>query len=132
MKTMILGAVLALAAPMAALAQDVNGRWQSEPGETGSYITVDVASCASNAAQVCGTIAGVFNADGTPGEQTIVGEPIIWGMEPTTPNNWARGTIWAPDQDKTYSSKMSLSGNTLAVSGCVLFICRSQNWTRVN
>ena len=53
-------------------------------------------------------------------------------MQPTNPGNWAQGTIWAPDQDKTYDSKMSLSGNTLEVSGCVLFICRSQNWTRMN
>ena len=132
MKTKILAAALVFAAPLAAHAQDVNGTWKSEPGETGAYITVAIADCASNAAQTCGTITGVFEADGSDGDQAIVGEPIIWDMQPTTANNWAQGTIWAPDQDKTYSSKMSLNGDTLEVSGCVLFICRSQNWTRVN
>ncbi|MEO0924159.1 MAG: DUF2147 domain-containing protein, partial [Pseudomonadota bacterium] len=37
----------------------------------------------------------------------------------------------APDRDKVYKSKMSLSGNALKVSGCVAVICRSQNWVRV-
>ncbi|WP_185804313.1 DUF2147 domain-containing protein [Pontivivens nitratireducens] len=132
MKKIILATALVLAAPLAAQAQDINGMWQSEPGETGSYVTVAIDNCAANTAQTCGTITGVFEADGSAGDQAIVGKPIIWDMQPTNPGNWAQGTIWAPDQDKTYDSKMSLSGNTLEVSGCVLFICRSQNWTRMN
>lgn len=132
MKKIILAAALAFCAPIAAQAQDITGTWKSEPGETGSYITVAIAACEANAAQTCGTITGVFNADGSVGEQEIVGEPIIWDMQATTPNNWAQGTIWAPDTDKTYNSKMSLSGDNLEVSGCVLFICRGQTWTRMN
>lgn len=132
MKKIILATALILAAPLAAQAQDVNGTWQSEPSDTGSYITVAIDDCAANAAQTCGTITGVFEAGGAPGNQEIMGEPIIWDMVATNPGNWAQGTIWAPDQDKTYNSKMSLSGDNLEVSGCVLFICRSQNWTRIN
>lgn len=43
------------------------------------------------------------------------------------------GMAWAADRDKTYASTMTLSGDTLAVAGCVLggLICRSQAWTRV-
>ena len=43
------------------------------------------------------------------------------------------GKVWAPDRDKTYNSKMQLSGDSLAVSGCVLggIICRASDWTRV-
>ena len=33
---------------------------------------------------------------------------------------------------KIYNSKMSLSGNTLSVSGCILIFCKAQNWTKVN
>jgi uncharacterized protein (DUF2147 family) len=42
------------------------------------------------------------------------------------------GKVWSPDRDKTYSSDMTLSGNSLAVRGCVLGICRDGGtWTRV-
>lgn len=131
MKKIILAAALTLA-PVAVQAQDVVGSWQSAPSDTGSYITVDIGACAAEASQTCGIISGVFEADGTAGNQDIVGKPIIWDMEPSGTNAWDGGTIWAPDQDKTYTSKMELNGDTLSVSGCVLFICRSQDWTRVN
>jgi len=54
-------------------------------------------------------------------------------MVPDGANEWGDGTIWAPDDDKTYDSSMELSGNTLEVSGCVLggIICRGQDWTRL-
>lgn len=125
---------LALAfAPLSAIAQDATGLWQSAPSEeTGAYITVQIGACQGAPEERCGVIRGVFNADGTPGAQDIVGEPIIWGMEPDGAGAWSGGTIWAPDQDKTYNSKMELSGSDLEVSGCVLFICRAQTWTRVN
>ncbi|WP_316013800.1 DUF2147 domain-containing protein [Roseobacter sp. HKCCA0434] len=123
-------AALALA-PLSAVAQDVTGNWRSQPGETGAYVTVQMGPCSNDANQRCGQITGVFEGDGSPGNQEIVGRPIIWGMQPAGAGSWDNGTIWAPDQDKTYSSKMDLSGNNLSVSGCVLFICRSQTWTRI-
>ncbi len=43
------------------------------------------------------------------------------------------GKIWSPDRDKTYNSKMQLSGDALQVSGCVFGICRDGGtWQRVN
>ena len=42
------------------------------------------------------------------------------------------GKIWAPDRDKTYSSKLVLSGDQLQVKGCILIICRDGGtWQRV-
>lgn len=132
MKSIIAMALALGLTPFAAVAQDAQGLWQSEPGETGSYITVQIAACQGASAQRCGVVRGVYEADGTPGDQEIVGEPIIWGMEADGANAWSGGTIWAPDTDKTYRSTMELDGDTLKVAGCVLFICRSQDWTRVN
>jgi len=68
-----------------------------------------------------------------PAESDIVGKSIIEKMKSAGEKTWKNGTIWAPDDDKTYSAKMELVGdNTLKVSGCVLrFICRGQEWTRV-
>ena len=51
---------------------------------------------------------------------------------------YANGKIWDPSSNnddgskKIYNSKMSLSGNTLSVSGCILIFCKAQNWTKVN
>ncbi|MEL7184660.1 MAG: DUF2147 domain-containing protein, partial [Pseudomonadota bacterium] len=65
---------------------------------------------------------------------SIVGRQIIWDMQPQGGGAYGGGRIWAPDQDKTYRSKMSLNGNRLKVEGCVLggAICRGQTWSRVN
>jgi len=52
-------------------------------------------------------------------------------MKPKGGGSYTGGRIWAPDVDKTYRSKMALSGNRLKVSGCVGPICRSQNRTRI-
>ncbi len=123
--------ILATAAAMvmvagAAMADPVVGTWKSQPGETGGYIHVKIAPCGSN---ICGTITKVVGNDNT----SIVGRKIINGMKANGGGKYSGGTIWAPDTDKTYKSKMALSGNKLKVSGCVAggIICRSQSWTRL-
>ena len=44
-----------------------------------------------------------------------------------------RGNVWRPSNDKTYTGKMELDGNTLLLAGCVLggLICADQTWTRI-
>jgi uncharacterized protein (DUF2147 family) len=83
----------------------------------------------------CGTIAKAFDAGAAPStEYAHLGKPIIRDMAAAGSGAYDGGTIWAPDTDKTYRSRMALSGNTLEVKGCVAggLICRGQNWTRVN
>ena len=67
----------------------------------------------------------------SPLESENIGKRMIWGMQANGDGSYSGGKIWAPDRDKVYSSKMSLSGNALEVSGCVLVVCRAQSWTRV-
>ena len=54
-------------------------------------------------------------------------------MVPSGGGTYSGGSVWAPDRDKTYRGKMQLSGDDLAVSGCVLggLICRASDWRRV-
>ncbi len=115
-----------------AMANDVYGIWKSEPNEKGAFIHVEVGPCDAAPAKVCGRIIEAINGDPKRAKE-IVGRYIIEGMEPDGENEWDDGTIWAPDDDETYSSDMELEGDTLSVSGCVLagLICRSQDWTRV-
>jgi len=42
-----------------------------------------------------------------------------------------KGTITDPADDKTYSGNATLSGNSLAMQGCVAVVfCKTQNWKR--
>lgn len=131
MRIIPLATAIALAAGPV-LANEVFGIWKSEPNDEGAFIHVEVSPCAEDAGRVCGRIIGAFNGD--PDRATrIVGRNIIENMESDGANAWDGGTIWAPDDDETYSSEMELEGNVLRVSGCVLggLICRGQKWTRV-
>ena len=125
LKRIALAAAAALGVAGPAAADPVHGTWRSQPGETGGYIHVRIGSCG---ATICGEITEVVGND----NQSIVGRAIIWDMQPQGGGEYRGGRIWAPDQDKTYNSKMSLSGNRLEVEGCVAVFCRGQTWTRIN
>ncbi len=123
-----IGCIAALLATPAA-AEPVLGLYQTQPGDTGSYAHVEIYQCDAN---ICGVIRKAFDGSGKQIKSDTVGKRMIWGMKAQGGGKYAKGKIWAPDRDKTYSSKMELSGAKLKVSGCVVGICRSQNWTRVN
>ncbi|MEO0343152.1 MAG: DUF2147 domain-containing protein [Pseudomonadota bacterium] len=123
MKKLMLASVIAFA-PAAVFADDIFGTWKSEANDEGAYITVEIAACG---AEICGTIKSAENG----ADASVVGKPIIWDMTARGGGSYRGGTIWAADTDKEYRSKMSLSGNSLSVSGCVGPICRSQTWTRL-
>ncbi len=127
MKGMLFAAALVLAA-VPVLAQDASGTWKTQTNERGAYLHVRIGPCGDDNAQTCGVITEAVNATRTD----LVSKPIIWGMQPDGSGKWAKGTIWAPDDDKTYRSRMRLDGNTLRVEGCVAVFCRGQDWTRVN
>ncbi|MBY8976175.1 DUF2147 domain-containing protein [Rhodobacteraceae bacterium NNCM2] len=125
-------AFAALCLATTAMAQDATGLWQSQPGDEGTSIQVEVGPCADQSL-LCGTILRTVgpppkDADG------MIGKVMIENMAPDGPGTWAGGTIWAPDEDETYKAKMEMKGNdTLYVSGCILggLICRGQDWARV-
>ncbi len=132
MKTITLAAAFAAMATGALAADPVDGLWKTAPGDTGGYLHVTIAECGS---AICGTIDTAFDAQGN--EQLNyenLGKQIIWDMIPEGDGSYGNGKIWAPDRDKTYSSKMSLDGqDKLTVKGCAVggLVCRGQTWTRV-
>lgn len=129
MKRLVLAAALAL--PTLANAEVVSGVFQTQPGDSGGFLHVQMGPCASNAALTCGTILRAYSEDRSANtEYENIGKPIVWDMEDRGNGNWGHGKIWAPDRDKTYNSKMNLNGNQLTVEGCVAIICRGQTWTR--
>lgn len=109
-------------------ADPVHGVWQTQPDDNGNFGHVTIAECGD---AICGTISAAFNGDGTQRTSDTVGKRIVWDMASRGNGTYRGGKIWAPDRDKTYNSRMSLEGDRLEVSGCVLGICRSQTWKRV-
>ena len=110
-------AVLALSVTGALAADPAMGMWKSERVQTGGYIHVKITKCGDN---ICGEIKDVVGND----NRTIIGRDIILGMQIKGNGKYAGGTIWAPDTDKTYSSKMTLKGDALLVKGVIaVFFC---------
>ncbi|MGR3714736.1 MAG: DUF2147 domain-containing protein [Shimia sp.] len=130
MKKLVIAAALTVATAGMAMAEPVAGTWKTEPGDTGGYLHVKIAPCGS---AICGTISKAFDADGAAvADYEHAGKRMIWDMNADGGGKYSGGKIWAADSDKTYNSKMTLSGNKLNVKGCVAVICRGQDWKRVN
>lgn len=120
--------LLSLIASSNAAEDSLTGVWQTIPGATG-HVHVDITACESG---YCGTIIAAFDGEGIQSDSyEHLGKPMVWSMRQSNDSSWAGGKIWDPSNGKTYKSKMSLEGDVLTVSGCVLFFCKSQDWTRV-
>ena len=131
MKRLILGAIFGLGLASSAFAADpVHGTWMTAPDDNGNTGHILVAACGS---KICGTLVDSFNSSGAGMASDNIGKKIIWDMEADGGGSYSGGQIWSPDRDKTYKSKMQLSGDELTVQGCVMFICRDGGvWKRVN
>lgn len=106
----------------------VIGIWKTESSQHG-YLHVSIEPCENF---LCGTIESAYDLnDNIANDYEYLGEKVVWDMKETSASKWKNGKIWDPSQDKTYKSKMSLKNGALNVSGCILFFCRSQTWSRV-
>ncbi|WP_171173897.1 DUF2147 domain-containing protein [Ruegeria sp. HKCCD8929] len=127
MKRMILAAAMGLGIAGTAMADPVLGTWKTQPDD-GSYAHIEMQKCG---AAVCGKIARTFN-DGGEYKSPNIGKTLVIDMVPNGDGSYA-GKVWRPSNDKIYIGKMNLSGDSLALRGCVAggLICSKQNWSRV-
>lgn len=120
-------ALLALILPFPLMAQDAQGTWATEKTDQG-HLEIRISPCG---AALCGTVIRAVDLKGRPGEHPAVGRKMVWDMMPNGAGKWSGGQIWDPRRDKTFKSKMEVTGQGLKVSGCVLAICQSQVWRAV-
>ena len=74
------------------------------------------------------------NQDESLRDRPIIGLKLLNGFKPDGDSKtaWDDGTIYNPEDGKTYSSEMALEGdNIMMVKGCVWIFCKKQTWTRV-
>ncbi|WP_149588074.1 DUF2147 domain-containing protein [Tabrizicola flagellatus] len=114
----------------AALADPVEGTWQTRKDDNGNYGHVQIKACGP---AFCGTLVKAFDSTGKEIASPNIGKRIVWDMVAYPDGLYDDGKIWSPDRDKTYNGEMTLKGNNLSVRGCVLGICRDGGtWKRVN
>jgi uncharacterized protein (DUF2147 family) len=131
MKKLVLAAVASIAMTGAASADPIFGTWQTIADDNGNYGHIQVRDCGDRG--ICGTLVQSFDGSGATFVSENKGRAIIWDMEADGGGAYSGGKVWSPDRDKTYSSRMQLSGNSLSVQGCVFGICRDGgSWSRVN
>ncbi len=120
------GAVLAMAtlasAGAAAASQEAEGVWLREDGAS----KIRIAPCGG---ALCGDVIWLKS----PRSKAHVGEKVFFDMVRADQNSWT-GHTFNPDDGKTYSGKMVVSGKKLRTSGCVFggLICKTVYWLRSN
>lgn len=125
--------VIAIAAPTEASAQAAVGTWQRSDGTS----RVRIAPCGN---ALCGTTTWTnaprtdqHNPDPALRSRSTVGVRVFFDMRPNGENRWS-GQAYNPEDGRTYSGNMSVSGSTLTTQGCVMggLVCRSTTWSRMN
>ncbi|MFJ5370081.1 DUF2147 domain-containing protein [Bosea sp. CER48] len=103
-------------------AQEVVGTWERDTGAS----KVRFTRCGE---ALCGSLSWLKDQNGP----AKVGQRIFYDMKPNGANKWS-GSAFNPEDGKTYSGTMTLSGNMLTTAGCVMggLICRSVKWNRSN
>jgi uncharacterized protein (DUF2147 family) len=139
MRAIGLAALVTLAMTASAWADGAAGTWRMTNGK----VTVKVSQCGSN---LCANVVGLkkpFYDDGSPKidkynpnralrARKVIGISLLKGMKPAGDNKWA-GEIYNPDDGRTYSATMTLEGNKFKLRGCVVgFLCKTQNFVRLN
>jgi uncharacterized protein (DUF2147 family) len=90
---------------------------------------------------LCGTIAKVADTSGSAPKtdihnpdaglrsRPILGLPVLSGF--VAAGSYWKGRAYDPKSGKSYRSTLELNPDgSLKVSGCILFICQAQRWTR--
>jgi uncharacterized protein (DUF2147 family) len=123
----------------AAAAGDPMGTWVMSNGK----VTVKVSKCSS---KICARIVSLkepldkagrpkvdrLNPNPALRKRPLIGLMLAFNMAPSGDDNWI-GSIYNPDDGRTYSASMKLSGSTMQVKGCVAgILCRSNNFRRIN
>lgn len=133
--------LLAAPAPAAAQGASLTGRWASQ----GFGSIVDFQPCQTDAATMCGRIRWLWEANDANGRprvdgrnpdrslrtRSLVGIEIIRGFRETAPGVWTGGSLYNPDDGRTYTGTIRLRQGALHLQGCALnLFCQTQVWRR--
>lgn len=140
----IIPAALALAlslsvAPVMAQETGIHGTWWTK----GKEARVDVVDCEAPAQGVCGKIVWLAKPNDKKGQpqtdklnpnkslrsREVVGLQLIEGWRENGPKKW-KGKIYDPDKGETFNITVSLNGDKMVLTGCIVWGCESETWIR--
>jgi sterol desaturase/sphingolipid hydroxylase (fatty acid hydroxylase superfamily) len=119
----------------------IEGRWATQ----GFNSVVEIGPCNGALETLCGRIVWLrepldvrgrprtdeHNPDNKLRVRPLVGIEIVRGLHETSPGVWSGGSLYNPDDGRTYTGTMRLRDGALALTGCALrVLCRSQTWRR--
>nr|WP_070961023.1 DUF2147 domain-containing protein [Hyphomonas sp. Mor2] len=127
-----IGAIVFSTAAHAQDGHDVYGTFLTQAQTS----TVTIADCGDGTP--CGRVSWIDPEAMEPGQTpetavTQAGDPVIGllmlqGFNKKK-NDWRGGTIYDPENDKTYASRLKrLDNGSLQVKGCIGPICQTQVW----
>ncbi len=123
-----------------ALAAEPHGIWLNERKDA----HVKLYSC--NKDELCGEIVwlkrplgkdgkprkDVKNDDESLRKRPILGMQVLWDLENEGKGQWEDGEVYNARDGETYDAELEvIDANTVKMSGCVWFICKTETWTRV-
>ena len=74
----------------------------------------------------------VHNEDESLRDRPLMGIQVVWDLAYQGDGEWDDGEIYNAEDGETYDAEMEeIDANTLEVSGCVWFICKTQTWERI-
>ena len=121
---------------------DPRGVWLTVSGK--SHVKID--NCIDDEDRLCGKIIwlrrplgddgeprrDIHNEDESLRDRPVLGLRVIWDMEDESDGEWGDGEIYNPTDGETYDAEVEeIDADTLEVSGCVWFLCKTQTWNRV-
>jgi len=123
--------------PGSANATDPTGTWVMNNGK----VTVRLSRCA---ARLCARIVSLaepldkngrrkvdrLNPNANLRKRPLIGLTLSSNLAPAGKDTW-KGSIYNPDDGRTYSASMNVTGTTMKVSGCVAgILCKTQSFRR--
>jgi uncharacterized protein (DUF2147 family) len=129
--------VFAFAVAGAAYAADPTGTWVMSNGK----VTVRLSKCAS---RMCAKIVSLaepldrsgrrkvdkLNPNAALRKRPLIGLTLSSNLVPAGKDVW-KGSIYNPDDGRTYAASIKLTGATMKVSGCVAgVLCKTQSFRK--
>jgi uncharacterized protein (DUF2147 family) len=110
--------------PVAALAADPTGTWQSTSGESRYKVTY-----CGDGTQLCAKLTWLRDDAKTPENLQLLGAYVVKGASPTAENKWQGAVRYEGD---TYEGNVTLvSSDAMKLSGCKGMFCKSMSFTRL-
>jgi sterol desaturase/sphingolipid hydroxylase (fatty acid hydroxylase superfamily) len=120
---------------------EIAGNWATR----GFGSIVQFRPCAHAPDAMCGRIVWLWEPNDSQGRartdnrnpdhalrsRSLIGVEIVSGLRESAPQVWSEGSVYNPDDGRTYTGSIRLRNGVLELRGCALGVfCETQTWRR--